>query len=111
MPFFFSGDSRHRAGWYSFPFWDDGWRSEVAELGPRPQHRQTAAWREITSVSSDRDHRREPLEVRQAALDERMNRIHDKISEHTAETIQGGSRSSSYDRDDWDSRGYDGSDW
>lgn len=88
LPFLFSGDFRHRAGWYSFPFWDDGWRSELAELGPRPEHLQTAAWREVTSVSFDRYDRRESLEVRQAALDERMNRIHDEISEHTAQTIQ-----------------------
>lgn len=144
-PYLFRGDQTRRAGWYSYPFWDDGWRTVCDELGPRTRQFPTIRGGKLVWVKRfDMD--RESLEARQEALQERMSRIHDEISENIQETIQssleekfgkqdpgrddratdsgepaggvrgggssgGGSRSSSYDRDDWDSGGYGGPDW
>lgn len=31
-PYLWRGDNEHRGGWYSYPFWDDGWKAPLAEL-------------------------------------------------------------------------------
>lgn len=86
-PFAFRGDQSRRAGWYSYPFWDDGWRTVYEELGPRTRQFPMVLGDELVWVPRfEMD--REELQARREALDEQLSRLSDKISEQTEEVIK-----------------------
>lgn len=63
-PFLFRGDREHKAGWYSYPFWDDGWKAQLSRLDQddeaRRERERSAAWRRHESRATRATKRSSP---------------------------------------------------